>query len=198
MKQSNKFTLLALGIVGLSALAASPASAQNASACRSSVGVLGDFAQRCMVKPEGNLGTAILSSVNAVGAAQSEANGKFADDWLYNHDVYTSTDAHGNHVVSVYKDGNLESRTIFAKGGGGQSRITTSRTPSRTSVAAAPTYSTTTTKSATGQTITTNDHRIPGGVAPKPNSPPPAAANGSMNNANTQSTQTSMARDHRH
>src|SRR3954447_1736058 len=74
MKLSNRFTLLAFGVIGLSALAASPAAAQNASACRSSVGIIGDFAERCLARPEVNLGTAILSSVHAVGDAQTEAN----------------------------------------------------------------------------------------------------------------------------
>jgi hypothetical protein len=71
----TRFALLALGAISLSAAMTSPASAQNASACRTSVGVIGDFAERCMVKPEGNLSTAILSSVGQVNAtAQGNSN----------------------------------------------------------------------------------------------------------------------------
>jgi len=71
----TRFALLALGAISLSAAVASPASAQNASTCRSSIGVAGDFAERCMVKPEGNLSTAITSSVGKVNAAaQGDSN----------------------------------------------------------------------------------------------------------------------------
>jgi hypothetical protein len=79
----TRIALLALGAISLSAAMASPASAQNASTCRSSIGVAGDFAERCLVKPEGNLGTAILSSVGKVNAAaQGDSN--------YSHDLSKS------------------------------------------------------------------------------------------------------------
>jgi hypothetical protein len=73
MKLSNRFTLLALGVIVLSALAASPSSAQNASTCRSSVGVIGDFVQRCLTRPDGTLGALIKNSVDAVGTAHDDA-----------------------------------------------------------------------------------------------------------------------------
>jgi hypothetical protein len=208
MKLSNRFTLLAFGVIGLSALAASPAAAQNASACRSSVGIIGDFAERCLTKPEVNLGAAILSSVNAVNAAQDEANSKIkkpveSDDSLRNEFSY-SRDAQGNLVVKNYINGLVYSKVIDGTAAGRATaaevrQTDTRKGPTRTTVAAAPIYATTTTKSATGQAIVTNDHRNPAGAAPKPNSPPPAAAVGSMNNSATAlSGQTSMARDHRH
>jgi hypothetical protein len=208
MKLSNRFTLLAFGVIGLSALAASPAAAQNASACRSSVGIIGDFAERCLTKPEVNVSTAILSSVNAVNAAQDEANSKIkkpveSDDSLRNEFSY-SRDAQGNLVVKNYINGLVYSKVIDGTAAGRATaaevrQTDTRKGPTRTTVAAAPIYATTTTKSATGQAIVTNDHRNPAGAAPKPNSPPPAAAVGSMNNSATAlSGQTSMARDHRH
>src|SRR4051794_13932433 len=104
MKLSNRFTVLAFGIISLSALAASPAAAQNASSCRSAIGVAGDFAERCMVKPEGNLSTAILGAVDAAHSAQDAANidiHEQAADW----ESYALRDAQGNLVVKVYKDG---------------------------------------------------------------------------------------------
>jgi hypothetical protein len=214
MKLSNRFTLLAFGVIGLSALAASPSSAQNASACRSSVGILGDFAERCLVTPEGNVSTAILSSVNAVGAAHDDAELALASAA---HDA-NSTRPGGDDDPNLLTRGRGSIETTggayspaaaasvarliaagYAVGGNGAAGMTLSRmAPMRTAVVA-PTYQTTKTKTATGQTIVTNDHRTPAGAAPKPNSPPPAAAIGSMNNsASAQSGQTSMARDHRH
>jgi hypothetical protein len=146
--------------------------------------------------------------VNAVNAAQGEANTKIkkpveSDDSLRNDFSY-SRDAQGNLVVKNYINGLVYSKVIDGTAAGRATaaevrQTDTRKGPTRTTVAAAPTYSTTTTKSATGQTIVTNDRRNPAGAAPKPNSPPPAAAVGSMNNSATaQSSQTSMARDHRH
>jgi hypothetical protein len=211
MKLSNRFTLLAFGVIGLSALAASPSSAQNASACRSSVGILGDFAERCLVTPEGNVSTAILSSVNAVGAAHDDAELALASAA---HDA-NSTRPGGDDDPNLltrgrgsiqmtgggdYNGGSTTTTLTNSKGGnGGATGKTGSRIASTRTAAVAPTYQTTKTKTATGQTIVTNDHRTPAGAAPKPNSPPPAAAIGSMNNsASAQLGQTSMARDHRH
>jgi len=81
----TRFALLALGAISLSAAVVSPASAQNASTCRSSIGVAGDFAERCMVKPEGNLSTAITSSVDKVNAAAAAQGSNYSRDfskWL--------------------------------------------------------------------------------------------------------------------
>ncbi len=211
MKLSNRFTLLAFGVIGLSALAASPSSAQNASACRSTVGIIGDFAERCLTRPEVNLGAAILSSVNAVNDAQS--NAELGINYAA-HDA-NSTRPGGDNDPNLltrgrgsiqmpgggsYNGGSTTTTLTNSKGGnGGATGKTGSRTASTRTAAVAPTYQTTKTKTATGQTILTNDHRNPAGAAPKPNSPPPAAAIGSMNNsASAQSGQTSMARDHRH
>jgi hypothetical protein len=215
MKLSNRFTLLASGLIGLSALAASPAAAQNASVCRSSVGVIGDFAQRCLTRPDGTLGGLINNAVGTVNAARDQLNTDTTKQVESGdnprNDFSYSRDTQGNLVVKIYKNGVVDSKIIYATVAGRATAASLTETtrkapsPSRTGMAPTPTravdptYATTTTKSATGQTIVTNDHRAPAGAAPKPNSPPPAAAAGSRNNSvSAQSTQTSMARDHRH
>jgi hypothetical protein len=89
-------------------------------------------------------------------------------------------------------------KSLGGGNGGATGKIGSRIAPTRTAVVA-PTYQTTKTKTATGQTVVINDHRNPASAAPKPNSPPPAAAIGSINNsASAQSNQISMARDHRH
>jgi hypothetical protein len=203
MKLSNRFTLLASGLIGLSALAASPAAAQNASVCRSSVGVIGDFAQRCLTRPDGTLGGLINNAVGTVNATHDQL-GAAAIENQYKTNEFRQQNSALKTYQGILNDGLIGDGRAAAV----ESRQTTTRNapassgssmaPARTAVVN-PTYSTTTTKTATGQTIVTNDHRNPAGAAPKPNSPTPTAAIGSTKNtASAQSTQTSMDRDHRH
>src|SRR4051812_9598110 len=182
MKLSNRFTLLAFGVIGLSALAASPSSAQNASACRSSVGILGDFAERCLTKPEGNVSTAILSAVNAVETAHD--NVELGLDGA-GHDA-NSTRPGGDDDPNLLTRGRGSIETTggayspaaaasvarliaagYAVGGNGAAGKTVSRmAPTRTAVVA-PTYQSTKTKTAAGPNNVTNEHPTPAGAAPK-------------------------------
>jgi hypothetical protein len=209
MKLSNRFTLLAFGVIGLSALAASPAAAQftssDISECRSVSGIIG---ARCL---------STRSEINNIRAGTDNRDDDLGLDYNAHagnsirpggdNDPNSATRGLGSIETTgggFYSGGVSAAQLIaYTKSLGGGNGGATGKTgarmaPTRTA-AVAPTYQTTTTKSATGQTIVTNDHRTPAGAAPKANSPPPAAAIGSMNNtANAQPGQTSMARDHRH
>jgi hypothetical protein len=214
MKLSNRFTLLAFGVIGLSALAASPAAAQfteaDVSACRSASGVVG---ARCLsARSEiNNTKNGSYSNEAILGMGNEDAHAGNSIRPGGDNDPNPLTRGTGSIETTgggTYNGGIPASRLItYIKsldgGNGGATGKLGSRqappAPTRTSVAATPTYSTTKTKTATGQNVVINDHRNPAGAAPKPNSPPPAAAIGSTTNtASAQSTQTSMARDHRH
>jgi hypothetical protein len=215
----TRFALLALGAISLSALAASPAAAQNASACRSSIGIAGDFAERCLVTPEGNLSTAITSSVGKVNAA-AQGNSNYSRDLsnVLNSSDPSVTDAAdsaeiarqvGANNANRYKFGRDDYdpsankgggvKTTAGKGGnGGAAGRTGSRiAPTRTTATAAvptPTKSTTFDKATN---TTTRDHRT--GATAAPGGPPPAAAIGSSSKATPeQLAAQSGTRDHRH